>query len=357
MRAIVIRPGVRGSIHMRDMPDPVMRSDQVAVRVLRVGLCATDTEIHHGIFGEAPEGDEFLILGHENLGVVVDAGRKVEGWRPGDLVVSTVRRPCGQCPNCRAGENDVCSSGRYTERGITRLHGFMAEYYVESPSYLVRIPRAVQEFAVLLEPMSIVEKGIEHTFLLQRRLLWKPKVAMVLGAGAIGLLATAVLRRRGLKTILASREPASDVRAQVAHQLGAEYVPVGRTPLPGLTESLGRPDIIVEATGSAQVAFDAMQMLALNGVLCLLSVTVGTTLAPEPIDQINQRLVLGNQIVFGSVNANSRHFAAGVKDFVAIQKKWPGALSRLITTRLPWANYRQWFERSEGIKTVLDIAG
>jgi threonine dehydrogenase-like Zn-dependent dehydrogenase len=356
MKAIVIRPRIAESLHMRDMPDPVMRADQVAVRVLQAGLCATDAEIHDGAFGDAPPGDEFLILGHENLGVVADVGRRVSGWRPGDLVVSTVRRPCGECANCRAGEYDMCASGRYTERGITRLHGFMAEYFVESPAFLIRIPRPVKAFAVLLEPMSVVEKAIDHAYLLQRRLVWKPRTAMVLGGGTIGLLAAAVLRRRGLRTIVVSREPASDVRAQIAQQLGGEYVPAGDAPLPQLAGALGLPDLIVEATGSAHVAFAAMQMLARNGVLCLLSVTSGNTIAPEPIALINQRFVLGNQIVVGSVNAHPRHFAMGVKDFVAIEKKWPGALSRLITDRLPWTDYRRWFEHGGGIKTVLQIA-
>jgi threonine dehydrogenase-like Zn-dependent dehydrogenase len=357
MKAIVVRPGDRDSIHMRDMPDPKLRADEVAVRTLRVGLCATDAEINDGLFGKPPDGEEFLILGHENLGVVEDVGKKVKGWKIGDVVVSTVRRPCGVCPNCRAGENDMCSSGRYTERGITRRHGFMAEYYVESPAFLVKIPRSVQDFAVLLEPMSVVEKGIDHAYLLQRRLLWKPRLAMVLGGGPVGLLAASVLRARGLHTVVVGREEPTDLRAQIARQLGAEYVSVEGIPLQSLTDLVGRPDLIVEATGSAHVVFDAMGMLGLNGVLCLLSVTGGSAVSEEPIDRINQLLVLGNQVVFGSVNANPRHFAMGVKDFVRIERKWPGALSRLITSRLPWSDHRTWFiERRSGIKTTLEIS-
>ena len=184
MKAIVVRPGERDSIHMRDMADPVMSDDHVAVKTLRVGLCGTDAEINHGLYGQPPPGDEFLILGHENLGVVADVGKHVTGWKPGDLVVATVRRPCGECPNCDHGENDCCVSGKYTERGIMRRHGFMAEYYVELPEYLNRIPQEVEPFAVLLEPMSVVEKGNDHAYLLQRRLsAWEPKLAVVLGVG------------------------------------------------------------------------------------------------------------------------------------------------------------------------------
>jgi threonine dehydrogenase-like Zn-dependent dehydrogenase len=152
------------------------------------------------------------------------------------------------------------------------------------------------------------------------------------------------------------REPATDLRAQIAMQLGAEYVSVAHSSLLDAAKQIGPPDLVLEATGSAAVAFDAMEILAPNGVLCLLSVTGGTGMNEEPIERINQRLVLGNQVVFGSVNANPRHFAMGVKDFVTIQKKWPGALSRLLTNRIPWEDHKKWFtERGSGIKATLEI--
>lgn len=357
MKAIVVKPGEENSIHMADMPDPQLKPDQVAVKMLRVGLCGTDAEINRGLYGKAPEGNEFLILGHENLGVVEQVGKKVTGWKAGDLVVSTVRRPCGICPQCKAGENDMCSSGQYTERGIMRRHGFMAQYYTEVPQFLNKIPKPIRDFAVLLEPMSVVEKGIDEAFLVQQRLkVWKPKLAIVLGGGPVGLLAAAVLRARGLRTVVVGREPDTDLRAQIATSLGAEYLSVANKTLLDVPKETGYPDIVIEATGSAKVVFDAMEILAANGVLCLLSVTGGQSMNPEPIDFINQRLVLGNQVVVGSVNANPRHFARGVKDMVAIDKKWPGTLSRLLTNRIPWEQHKTWFtERGSGIKSTLEI--
>jgi glucose 1-dehydrogenase len=357
MKAIVVTPGQRDSIHMRDMPDPKMKPDQVAVKMLRVGLCGTDAEINHGLYGKPPDGDEFLILGHENLGVVEEVGKKVKGWKAGDLVVSTVRRPCGRCPQCRQGENDMCSSGQYTERGIMRRHGFMAQYYVESPAFMNKIPKEIRDFAVLLEPMSVVQKGIDHTYRLQSRLKgWKPKFAMVLGAGPIGLLAAAVLRVRGLRTVVIGREDETSVKAQLARQFGAEYVSVADKRLRDLPKDTGYPDIAIEATGVSSVGFDAMEILGANGVLCLLSVTAGDTMTAEPTDRINQRLVLGNQVVFGSVNANPRHFKQGVKDFVTIDKKWPGVMSKLLTNRIPWQDHKTWFtERGSGIKSTLEV--
>jgi len=357
MKAIVVRPGIKDSIHMRDMPDPKMKPDEVAVKMIRVGLCGTDAEINHGLYGKPPDGDEFLILGHENLGVVEDVGKKVKGWKPGDLVVATVRRPCGICPQCKAGENDMCSSGQYTERGIMRRHGYMAQFYAEKPQFLNKIPKDIRDFAVLLEPMSVVEKGIDHTYLLQHRLKgWKPKLAIVLGAGPIGLLAAAVLRTRGLRTVVIGRETVTDFRAGIAKQMGAEYLSVANKPLIDVPKETGYPDIVIEATGVSRVVFDAMEILGPNGVLCLLSVTGGDTMNEEPIDLINQRLVLGNQVVFGSVNANPRHFKRGVKDFVTINKKWPGTMSKLLTNRIPWQDHKKWFtERGSGIKSTLEI--
>ena len=359
MKAIVVKPGEANSIHMRDVPDPDLAADQIAVRMIRVGLCGTDAEINQGLYGKPPDGSEFLILGHENLGVVQDVGRKARnaGFKAGDLVVSTVRRPCGVCPQCAAGENDMCSSGRYTERGIMRRHGFMAEYYTELPRFLNRIPKAIRDFAVLLEPMSVVEKGIDEAFLIQRRMkVWDPHFAMVLGAGPVGLLAASVLRARGLRTAVIGREPETDPRARIATQLGAEYVSVANRLLTDLPKDTGYPDLVIEATGSAKVVFDAMELLAPNGVLSLLSVTGGQTMNPEPIDLINQRLVLGNQVVVGSVNANPRHFKMGVKDFAAIDRKWPGVLPQLQTDRIPWQDYRKWFDHRGGdIKATLEI--
>jgi len=357
MKAIVVTPGEKNSIDMRDVPDPKLTADQVAVKMLRVGLCGTDGEINQGLYGATPSGDDYLILGHENFGVVEQVGKDVTGFTAGDLVVATVRRPCGACANCGEGENDMCTSGGYVERGIKGRHGFMAQYYVESPRFLNKIPADVKSIGVLLEPMSVVEKGIDHAFNLQKRLHWHPQLALVLGGGPVGLLAAAVLRNRGMRTVVVGREPSTDFRAQIALGIGAEYLSVEGIQLADLPKLLGPLDLIIEATGSATVVFGAMQILAPNGVLCLLSVTGGYKTEQQPIERINQLLVLGNQVVFGSVNANPRHFRMGVEDFQSIEKKWPGVLGRLITHQLPWTEYRTWFtQRGVGIKTTLEIA-
>lgn len=361
MKAITVKPGQKNSIVMRDVPQPEPKQGEAKVRVIRAGLCGTDAEINEGLYGACPPGDDYLILGHENFGVVEainGGGENPAGLSVGDHVVSTVRRPCGKCAYCKQGEMDLCSSGDYTERGIKGRHGFMAEYYVESPRYLVKIPEEVRDVGVLLEPTSIVEKGIDHSFLIQRRMSWQPRQALVLGAGPVGLLATAVLRVRGLSTFVAGREPSNDPRAQIGKDLGAEYLCVDGVDLGVAAKRLGPLDLVIEATGVSSVAFAAMQILAPDGILCLLSVTGGQGMRMVPANVINQDLVLRNNVVFGSVNANPKHFHKGVEDFVAAEKQWPGVLQRLITNKLPWQDYSQWFgARNAGIKTTLEISG
>jgi glucose 1-dehydrogenase len=358
MKALVVNPGKKDSLHFADVPDPKLLPDQVLVKTLRAGLCGTDSDINRGGYGEVPPGDDYLILGHENFGVVEEVGKNVSGFKREDFVVSTVRRPCGICYNCAHGENDMCSSGKYTERGIMRCHGFMTEFYVEEPQYLNVIAPEVEDIGVLLEPMSVVEKAIDHCFRIQKRMYWTPKLAVVVGAGAVGMLAAAVLRHRGLNTYVVGRDPANDIRSSIVGQLEAHYFSVANATLADLPGEAGEPiDIIIEATGSAKVAFDAMQLLAPDGILSLLSVTGGHATTEEPIDVINQDLVLRNNVVFGSVNANPRHFKMGASDMVEIEKKWPGVLRQLITGRVPWTDFKRWFKGEvKGIKTTLEIS-
>jgi threonine dehydrogenase-like Zn-dependent dehydrogenase len=356
MKAIAVTPGKQNSIHLREVPMPVMGPDQVLVRTLRVGLCGTDGEINHGDYGTPPKGDDYLILGHENFGMVEEVAPEVHGFKPGDFVVATVRRPCYACYNCDRGENDMCTSGDYTERGIKGRHGFMSDFYVEAPHYLIKVPPHLEGVGVLLEPMSVVEKGIDHAMLTQRRLQWNPKTAVVLGAGPVGMLAAAILRIRGLRVVVVGREPETDTRGQLAKAIEAEYFSVAGISLLDLPKHLGPIDLAIEATGSSTVVFNSMQILAPNGLLCLLSVTGGFKMEQQPVDVINQKLVLGNNVVLGSVNANPRHFRMGVDDFGIIDQRYPGFLGKLITHRLMMKDFMKWFtERGVGIKTTLEI--
>lgn len=356
MKAIAVTPGQKNSIRLQDAPDPTPGPNEALVRVLRVGLCGTDAEISEGLYGEAPAGSDFLILGHENFGVVEAMGAEVKGLKPGDFVVASVRRPCTECFNCSHGRSDLCTSGKYTERGIKGRHGYMAQHYAESPDFLFKIDKAIREIGVLLEPTTIVEKGVSEAMQIQKRLPAKPRTALVFGAGPVGLLAAASLRVRDLETVVVSREPESDVRVQLAKAMGCHYFAVDGSPLGQLSQQLPAPDVIMECTGSSAVGFAAMEMLAADGILCLLSVTGGDKMEMVHAAEINRDLVLRNNVVFGSVNASPAHYRLAIRSLKLAEKKWPGVLEQLITTRLPWTDFSKWFNRQvSGIKTTLEI--
>jgi threonine dehydrogenase-like Zn-dependent dehydrogenase len=329
----------------------------VLVRVRRVGVCGTDQEIIDATFGTPPAGARTLVLGHEVLGVVEAAGADVSGFRPGDLVSATVRRP-DDCPFCQAGQVDMCSGRRYTERGIIGAHGFMVEHFVESAVYLVPVPPALEATGILLEPLSVVEKALRQATLIQRRLAaWAPRTALVLGAGPIGLLGTLLLRSRGMQVTTVARRPGPHVAAEIIEAAGARYLPSQGAPLRELLAGSPAIDLIFEATGVADVPFQAMEVLGNDGVLVLLSLTGGEALAPVPVAAINRDFVLGNKVMVGSVNSSVEDFQLGLADLARFEELWPGLAARLITRRLAGLGaYEQIAGRGQGgIKTVIEV--
>src|SRR2546426_6764751 len=311
MRAIAVTPKKAGSAQQVELPKPQLEAGMALMRVLEVGIDGTDTEINNGEYGEAPPGSYVLVIGHEALSVVEAVGEGVQGFAPGDLVVSTVRRP-DDCPNCQAGESDMCLFGRYTERGIKGAHGYMSDYYSEKPEFMVKIPATLRRFAVLLEPLSIVEKATTQAWKIQQRMLWQPQRAVVLGAGPIGILCTILLRLRGLEVYVYARSAADSLPGRILDELGASYRSVDDHPVLGIRDELGQIDFILDGTGSSTVAFQAMAQVGTNGVICLTGVTAGNRNVEIPADVINLQMVLGNRVAFGSVNANRRYFEAGV---------------------------------------------
>jgi glucose 1-dehydrogenase len=356
MRAVAVTPMRAGSARQVELPVPTATRDMAVMRVLEVGIDGTDTEINAGLYGEAPPFSDFLVIGHEALSVVEAVGEGVSGFTPGDLVVSTVRRP-DDCPNCRVGESDMCLFGRYTERGIKGAHGYMGEYYAETPAFMVKIPRTLRAFAVLLEPLSIVEKATSQAWKIQERMLWEPKRAVVLGAGPIGILGTILLRLRGLEVHVYAKSPPDTVQGRILTSLGASYESVADHPVIGIKDELGQVDFILEGTGNSEVAFEAMAQLGTNGVICLTGVSAGNRSIEIPADVINLQMVLGNRLAFGSVNANRRYFETGVQHFQQAEQQWPGIFERLITRRVPFDDFMSALDRRpEDIKTLLTIA-
>jgi threonine dehydrogenase-like Zn-dependent dehydrogenase len=251
----------------------------------------------------------------------------------------------------------MCLFGNYTERGIKRAHGYMGEFYSETPAFMVKIPPPLRPFAVLLEPLSIVEKVTLQAWKIQERMLWQPKRAVVLGAGQIGILCTILLRMRGLEVHVYAKSPADSLQSRILSSLGATYRNVDDHPVLGIRDELGQVDFILEATGNSSVAFDLMPQVGNNGILCLTGVSAGNRSIEIPADVINLKMVLGNRVAFGSVNANRRYFEMGVEHFQQAQQRWPGIFERLITRRVPFADFKSALDRRpEDIKTLLTIA-
>ena len=356
MRAVAVTPGRAGSARLIEVERPEPTTGEALVRVLRVGICGTDREIVSGQVGAAPPGEDRLIIGHESLGVVQHVSG-AEGVRPGDYVAAIVRRPDG-CPPCRAGQWDMCLWGRYTERGIRARHGFLTEFYAERPEFLVVVPEALRPVGMLVEPASVVAKAVGEAYAVQARLPWQPERAVVLGAGPIGLLATLALRLRGLEVHTLDVVPPESEKAALVRACGAIYVNGRETHLAELARRAGNLDLIVEATGVTPLAFQAMDALGTNGVLALTGVSGGSRTFEIDGNRLNFGMVLGNKVVFGSVNANRSHFEAAVRDLHAIAQRWPGLLEKLITRRVPLNAFEQALSPEPGgIKSVVEVSG
>jgi threonine dehydrogenase-like Zn-dependent dehydrogenase len=352
-------------MHLEEVPEPevseIPDGHGVKVRVLRVGVDGTDREINAAEYGAAPEGDDFLITGHESLGRVVEVGPNVpSNIRPGTLVVATVRRP-GNSIYDRIGLQDMTTDDTYFERGINLLHGYLAEYYVEDYRYLVPLPESLAEVGVLLEPMSVSQKAINQAHEIQRRLrVWEPERAIVLGSGTIGLLAALALRLREVEVTVASLPEPPYLNSHLIEELGGAYVSTKQAPLPETAGRHGPLDLIIEATGFSPLAFEAAEVLGKNGVLVLVSVTGGDRKAEVNSDAINQGFVLGNKVMVGSVNASPADFASGRDDLIKAQAFYPGWLEKLLTTPVHGLeSYEQMLheltENHEAIKVYVEV--
>ena len=366
MKAITVAPGVPMSAELREIPKPAVEdvpgARGVLVRILRVGLDGTDREINAGEYGVAPEGFDFLVIGHESFGVVEEVGAAVTELAPGDFVVARVRR-AGQSFYDRLGMPDLTTDEQYFEHGISRVHGFLTEYYVEEPEYLIRVPGGLRQVAVLLEPTSIVEKGIRQAYEIQRRLkVWQPRRAAVLGAGTIGLLATMALRNRGLEVDTMGLEEGPYLNSDLVEAIGARYVATRGRTIQQIAADRGQFDLIFEATGFSPIVFEAMRLLlGKNGVIVLSSVTGGSRRVEVPADAINLDFVLGNKVMVGTVNANREHFEAGVRDMAVAQAQFPGWLERLLTHPVhgldEWAKAFELLGAPGTIKVFIQVAG
>jgi len=333
----------------------------VLVKILRVGVDGTDKEINAAEYGAAPKGDDYLILGHESFGCVEAVGPNVTEFKAGDYVSLTVRRPGGSIYD-QIGTYDMTTDDTYFERGINLRHGYLTEYVVDDPEYIIRVPENMKHVGVLMEPMSVAEKGIAQAYEIQRRLrVWRPRKAAVVGAGTLGLLATLVLRLRNLDVTVLARTKPPYRNGELIEELGARYVSTQDLSLKQASEQYGPFDVIFENTGVSALAFEAMEVLAKNGVLVMVSITGGDKKVEIPADRINQGFVLGNKVAVGSVNANREYFEMGAKDLSTSELQYPGWLAKLLTHPIKGLeNYQQMMQtlttEKSAIKVFVEVA-
>jgi glucose 1-dehydrogenase len=348
MRALTVIPLQAGSAAVVDMPEPEPGPGDLLVEGIALGVCGTDREIIDGDYGWAPPGSERLVLGHESLGRVLQAPDG-SGFAAGDLVVGVVRRPDPvPCPACARGEFDFCRNGRYAERGIKELHGYGSERWTVESDYAVKLDPALEPIGMLMEPTSIVAKVWDQIELIGRRAYFAPERVLVTGAGPIGLLAALLAVQRGLEVHVLDRNTGGP-KPELVGALGAHY---HHSDVATIAKE-APPDIVIEATGVAELVFDAMEHNAAAGVVCLTGVSPrGRTLTVD-VGGLNRDLVLENDVVFGSVNANLDHYAQAADALGRADRGW---LERMISRRVPLEDFKQAIEkRRHDVKVVLEL--
>lgn len=370
MRALAVFPGDK-EIRIVDHPEPPPPGPrQLRAKVLEVGVCGTDKEIAHHLHGVPPDGDAYMIMHHEALAEVTDVGDEVRNFEVGDLVVPTVRRPCGrpECTACAAGRQDFCFTGGYTERGIVKAHGFATEQIVDGAEFFVKLPKDLREVGVLVEPLTIAEKGLLQVWDIQERLPWRSRSArragnaptlraLVLGAGPIGLLGAALLIDNHFDTHVYSLEPEDDPRAKMIEAIGGTYHSAKDEDVRTLWKRLGDVDMVYEATGASKLSFAVLELMGYNGIF----VFTGVPGRKEPFEvdgsTIMRNLVLENHVLLGTVNAGMDAFEAAVRDLTVWRSKWPELFDTLISGRYALEAHSGLYDGSvPGVKNIMRVA-
>ena len=356
MKAVTLMPGT-SNVRLADIPEPrIFAKDAVKMRVLRVGICGTDREEACGGRAKAPRNSRELVIGHEMLGLVVETGKVVTRVRPGDYAVFTVRRGCGACVPCLIGRPDMCRSGRCQERGIWGLDGFQAQFVIDSEAYTVRVPSEIESVGVLTEPLSVAEKAIDEAVRVQTaRLpgaaatpLWlRQRRCLVAGLGPVGLLAALALRLRGAEVFGIDVVDAESPRPRWLNVIGGIYIDGRRIPPERVQGLIGGMDLIIEAAGVPSLEFNLIDALATNGIYVLTGIPSGNSSLQLQGAELVRRLVLGNQLMFGSVNASRDHYQMAVDDLARAQLLWGDHLRRLVSHRLPYVDFKDVLARHE----------
>jgi len=348
MRALTVAPGTANSAKLEEVPEPPESDGAVLVRALALGVCGTDREIVSGGYGWAPPGQKRLIIGHESLGKV-QAAPADSGFKAGDLVVGIVRRPDPvPCPCCAVGEWDMCRNGRYTERGIKERNGYGSDLFRIEPDFLIKLDPSLGLNGVLVEPTSVVAKAWDQTDRIGRRSkAWAPKTCLITGAGPIGLLAAMVGAQRGLDVHVLDHNERGQKKT-IVRELGGTFH------LGSIAELDFKPDVIMECTAAPPVVRDALGATDSGGIVCLVGVSAPGHDLNVDLGKVNRTMVLDNDTVFGSVNANRQHYEDAVAALRRADKNW---LGRLITRRVPVEQWTQSIaQKPDDIKVVVDFS-
>jgi threonine dehydrogenase-like Zn-dependent dehydrogenase len=365
MKAVTLIPGTT-TIKLGDIPEPVVAApDHVKVRIVRVGICGTDREEASGGRALAPLDKTELVIGHEMLGQVVEAGNGVRSVKPGDYAVFTVRRGCGECLPCLMNRSDMCLTGKYRERGIWGLDGYQTELAVDKEEYIVRVPLELASVGVLTEPLSVAEKAIDEAVRIQSsrlpeagaapNLLFKRR-CLVAGLGPVGLLASLALRLRGAEVYGLDVVDSQSARPQWLSHIGGIYVDGRTVPPDKARRELGPMDLIFEATGIASLEFNLLDALGENGIYALTGIPGGDRPLQFDAADLIRRLVLSNQVMIGSVNASRGHFQMAIDDLAHAKLAWGNHVELLISHRRSYTDYQRVLTRHEAdeIKVVLE---
>jgi glucose 1-dehydrogenase len=367
MKAIAVVSGT-STLRLVDRPEPaVSQPDEVKVRVLRVGICGTDREEAGGGRSRAPEGQKELVVGHEMFGQVIEVGKAVTRVKSGDFAVFTVRRGCGKCLPCTMNRSDMCRTGDYRERGIWGLDGYQTEHVVDKEQYIAHVPSQLAEVGVLTEPTSVAEKAIDEAARLQMVRLpeagahpdwFTGRRCLVAGLGPIGLLASMILRLRGAEVHGLDIVDAGTARPKWLERIGGQYVDGRKVPADKVRQTLGPMEFIFEATGIPKLEFNLLEALSLNGAYVLTGVPGGSRPLEIAGAELIRRLVLGNQVMLGSVNAARGHFQMAVDDLAQARLRWGDHVSRLITDRHPHTDFEQTLHHHtpDEIKSIIEWA-
>lgn len=363
MKAISLLNDTR-QVELIEVPVPVIsQPNQLKLKIIEIGICGTDREQVVAGYGEMPEGKNKLVIGHEMFGEVVEVGPDVKAFAVGDYAVLTVRRGCGQCTPCLSNRSDLCYTGLFTERGIKGKHGFETEYVVDEEQYAVKVPQELRSVGVLTEPLSVVEKAIEEAVAIQAARLPQEKEgswligkkALVAGLGPIGILAAIALRLRGAEVIGLDIVDETNKRPEILRKMGASYIDGRKVETLRLDEQLGQIDFILEATGVAQLSFELIDALGVNGIYVMTGIAHGDRPVCITGAEMMQQMVLMNQIVMGSVNASTVHYAQAVDDLQKAKVNWGSLVDEIITARLSYQQFREALDlrSQDDIKTVL----